>query len=218
MGKGQKRTREQETARVAMRNTTGFYFFFFLFVFKLHVHYHKEKELSNQWGSRNVDLDSFKKPLVFTKGSLQKELEDFGLISAVAPTHLTLTGPERDPSQCLTCSTAWQHPTPWKDLDRGFRVSTHHHHPPQQELDGHGHVSRATHQAGACRIVLPWQKFPLNSIKRSPGLWTAGCVFSCRSRASQDQENKGRGSLNPTAPGWGRRQRAPSSCFSHRAE
>lgn len=45
---------------------------FFVVVFKLHVHYHKEKELSNQWGSRNVDLDSSKKPLVFTKGSLQK--------------------------------------------------------------------------------------------------------------------------------------------------
>lgn len=136
MGEGQKRTREQETARVAMRNTRVL--LFFCFVFKLHVHYHKEKELSNQWGSRNVDLDSSKKALVFTKGSLQKELEDFGLISAVVPTHLTLKGPERDPSQCTMCSTAWQHPTPWKDLDRGFRVSTHHHHPPQQELDGHG--------------------------------------------------------------------------------
>lgn len=94
MGKGQKRTWEQETARVAMRNTTGFYFFFLLFVFKLRVHYHKEKELSNQWGSRNVDLDNSKKPLVFTKGSLQKELEDFGLISAVVSNLLTLKGPK----------------------------------------------------------------------------------------------------------------------------
>lgn len=137
-----------------------------------------------------MDLDNSKKPLVFTKGSLQKELEDFGLISAVISTHLTLKGPERDPSQCLMCSTAWQHPTPWKDLDRGFRVSTHEHHPPQQELDGHGLVSRAIHQTGACRIVLPWQKFPLNTIKRSPGLWTAGCVFPCCSRASQTRRTK----------------------------
>lgn len=67
---------------------------FCLFVFKLHVHYHKEKELSNQWGSRNVDLDNSKKPLVFTKGSLQKELEDFGLISAIVSTLLTLKGPK----------------------------------------------------------------------------------------------------------------------------
>lgn len=94
--------------------------FFLLLFFKLHVHYHKEKELSNQWGSRNVDLDSSKKTLVFTKGSLQKELEDFGLISAVVSTHLTLKGPERDPSQCLMCSTAWQAPNSMERL--GQRV------------------------------------------------------------------------------------------------
>lgn len=70
---------------------------FFFVVFKLHVHYHKEKELSNQWGSRNVDLDNSKKTLVFTKGSLQKELEDFGLISAVISTPFNIEGTRARP-------------------------------------------------------------------------------------------------------------------------
>lgn len=46
--------------------------------------------------------DNSKKSLVFTKGSLQKELEDFGLNSAVVPTHVMLKQPNRDPSRCLT--------------------------------------------------------------------------------------------------------------------
>lgn len=45
--------------------------------------------------SRITYLDNSKKSLIFMKGSLQKELEDFGLNTAVVPTHVTSKQPNR---------------------------------------------------------------------------------------------------------------------------
>lgn len=85
--------------------------------------------------SRNVYPDSPKKPLIVTKGSLQKELEDFGLNSAVVPTRVTLERPNRDPPEAElhtkpyaaaagepSASSAWARPTrAHRGLEQGTR-------------------------------------------------------------------------------------------------